>query len=249
MARYDDIGVGYSDTRREDPRLRDLIHASLGEGQTVLNVGAGTGLYEPRDRFVVAIEPSWVMLRQRVNASSSPIRSSARALPLCDKSVDCAMAVLTMHHWDAELAAGIGELKRVTRGSIVVVTYDTSGAEPMWLPRDYFPEATALDRRTFPSIEELVGMLGGNCEVSPVPVDRHTPDWTFASFWAHPQRVLDPAARRATSVFSRQPANIVDRVVADVERDLLSGEWERRNGYLHELNELDVGLRLVVAAG
>lgn len=247
MARYDEIGVGYSDTRREDPHTRTLIHAALGDARTVLNVGAGTGSYEPRDRFVVAVEPSDVMLTQRSNRWSSLVRCSAAPLPLKDDSVDCSMAILTVHHWDDQLEEGIAELRRVTRGPIVVVTFDVFGVEPMWLVRDYLPEADALDKQTFPTIDGLVHSLGGTCEVTPIPIRRETPDWTFASFWAHPERVLDPAARRSTSGFSRQPVEIVDRVVAAVERDLLSGAWDGRNGHLHELDELDVGLRLVVA--
>jgi SAM-dependent methyltransferase len=247
MARYDEIGVGYSDTRREDPHTRELIRSALGEARTVLNVGAGTGSYEPRDRFVIAVEPSEVMLNQRGNESSSSIRCSAAPLPLRDDSIDGSMAILTVHHWDDQLVDGIAELKRVTRGPIVVVTFDVFDVEPMWLVRDYLPEADALDKQTFPTVETLVELLGGNCQVSPIPIRRDTPDWTFASFWAHPERVLDPAARRATSGFSRQPVEIVDRVVAELERDLLSGEWDRRFGHLHELDELDVGLRLIVS--
>jgi SAM-dependent methyltransferase len=224
-----------------------LIHAALGDGRTVLNVGAGTGSYEPRDRFVIAAEPSRVMLSQRNNVWSSPVQCSAAPLPLGDNSVDAAMAILTVHHWDDQLTEGIEEMRRVTRGPIVVVTYDVFGCEPMWLTRDYLPEATALDQESFPTIELLDDLLGGGCEIVPIPVRRDTPDWTFASFWAHPHRVLDPAARQGTSGFSRQPTEVVERVVQDVERDLMSGEWDRRNGHLGELDELDVGLRLVVA--
>jgi SAM-dependent methyltransferase len=247
MARYDEIGVGYSDTRREDPHTRELIHTAIGGARIVLNVGAGTGSYEPRDRFVIAVEPSEVMLNQRGNESSSSIRCTSAPLPLRDDSIDSSMAILTVHHWDEQLVDGIAELKRVTRGTILVVTFDVFDVEPMWLVRDYFPEADALDKQTFPTIATLVELLGGDCNVSSIPIRRDTPDWTFASFWAHPERVLDPAARRSTSGFSRQPVAIVDRVVAEVERDLRSGEWDRRNGHLHDLDELDVGLRLIVS--
>jgi len=248
MVRYDSIGVGYSATRGEDPRVLERIVDALGGSKTVLNVGAGTGSYEPRDRFVIAAEPSRLMLRQRRNPWSAAVQCSAFPLPLGDDAVDAAMAILTVHHWDAQLAKGLGELRRVTRGPIVVVTYDVHGCEPMWLPRDYLPEALELDRQTFPTLERLDETFGG-CEVTALPIHRATPDWTFGSFWAHPQRVLDPRARAATSGFSRQPAHVVDRVVAAVERDLRSGEWDRRYSHLHELDELDVGLRLVVAAG
>jgi hypothetical protein len=55
-ARYDDIGTTYAATRRPDPRLAARIHAALGPARTVVNVGAGTGSYEPGPpRQVVAV--------------------------------------------------------------------------------------------------------------------------------------------------------------------------------------------------
>lgn len=246
-ARYDEIGVGYSTTRREDPRIREMIHAALGSGRSVLNVGAGSGSYEPHDRFVVAVEPSRVMADQRADDRAASIRCSAAPLPLRDAAVDGSMAVLTVHHWDEELEPGLRELRRVTRGPIVIVTFDAHGIEPMWLLRDYLTEAADLDRVTFPTIDALAELLGGRVAVAPIPVASDTPDWSLASFWAHPERVLDPLARNGTSGFTRQPAEVVDRVVAQVREDLGSGEWERRNGHLRALEEFDVGLRLVVA--
>ena len=91
--RYDCIGDGYAKTRREDPRLREQIFAALGDARTVVNVGAGTGSYEPRDRHVIAIEPSDVMAAQRPPELAPAIRAMAQGLPLRDRSVDAAMAV------------------------------------------------------------------------------------------------------------------------------------------------------------
>jgi hypothetical protein len=62
---YDRIGVGYSEIRRPDPRIAAHIEAALGDARTVLNVGAGTGSYEPTDREVTAVEPSAEMIAQR----------------------------------------------------------------------------------------------------------------------------------------------------------------------------------------
>lgn len=246
-ARYDVIGRRYASTRREDPRLRDRILSALAGSRSVVNVGAGAGSYEPRDRFVLAIEPSEVMAAQRPAGLAPAIRGTAGALPFRDQSVDAAMVILTLHHWDEQLEAGVRELRRVARGPVVIVTYDAAVCANMWLMRDYFPEAAALDRATFPGIDQLAAWLGGTAEVDVIPTSRDTPDWTLASFWAHPERVLDAAARSGTSAFARMDPAVVRRGVADVERDLRDGSWDRRHGALRGLAELDVGMRLLVA--
>lgn len=246
MTRYEEIGSGYARTRREDPVLREHIHAALGDARTVVNVGAGAGSYEPADRHVVAVEPSDVMAAQRPPERAPAIRATAGALPLRDDAVDAAMAVLTVHHWDAELEAGVRELRRVARGPVVIVTIDARVSGEMWLMRDYLTEVRELDHRIFPSPEQLVAWLGGG-EITALATARDTPDWALLSFWAHPERVLDQDARAATSGFARMADDVVARVVADVGRDLADGTWDERHGHLRELSELDVGMRLVVA--
>lgn len=245
--RYDAIGHGYSSTRREDPELRDRIFAALGESRTVVNVGAGTGSYEPSDRHVIAIEPSDVMAEQRPANRVPALRGTAAPLPLRNHSVDAAMALLTIHHWDNQLEFGVRELRRVARGPVVIVTYDADVCAEMWLYRDYLPELTALDQAIFPRIELLMSWLGGSVRVEPIMNSRNTPDWTLGSFWAHPERVLDADARRATSGFARLDALVVDRVVAEVARDIDNGIWDSRNGYLRALDKYDVGMRLLIA--
>jgi SAM-dependent methyltransferase len=246
-ARYDAIGNAYAANRREDPRLRERIHLALADSRTVVNVGAGTGSYEPRDRYVVAVEPSEVMAAQRPAELAAAIRGTAAPLVLRDGSVDAAMAILTIHHWDDQLEAGVRELRRVARGPVVIVTVDAEVCGTMWLLRDYLPEVAALDRATFPPVSQLAAWLGGTVEVETILTARDTPDWTLASFWAHPERVLDETARSSTSGFARMTSGVVDRVVADVTRDLRDGTWDARNGHLRELRELDVGMRLVIA--
>jgi len=247
VARYDTIGHGYSQTRREDPRFRVLIHAALADARTVVNVGAGTGAYEPSDRHVIAIEPSDVMAAQRPRDLAPAIRASAGSLPLRDRSVDAAMAVLSVHHWDEEREQGVRELRRVARGAVVILTYDATVSGAMWLMADYLPEVAALDLRIFPPLEQLAEWLGGDVRIDELPIPCDTPDWMLGSFWAHPERVLDAHARAATSGFARLPTDVVDRVVAEVSRDLASGLWDSRYGHLRNLDALDVGLRLVVA--
>ena len=245
--RYDTIGRGYARTRREDPRLAARIHAALGIGRTVVNVGAGAGSYEPRDRHVIAVEPSDVMAAQRPPDLAPAIRASAGALPLRDASVDAAMAILTVHHWDAERERGLRELRRVARDAVVILTYDARVSSAMWLIADYLPELGVLDREIFPAPEAIAEILGGHTSVDVVSIPRDTTDWMLGAFWAHPERVLDADARAATSGFARLGATIRDRVVADVRRDLADGSWERRHGELRELAAYDAGLRLVVS--
>jgi hypothetical protein len=244
--RYETIGAGYARTRREDPRLRARLHAALGDARTVVNVGAGTGSYEPRDRHVIAIEPSDVMAAQRPRTLAPALRGTARELPLRDGAVDAAMAILTIHHWDEHCERGVRELRRVARGPVVILTYDAEVAAEMWLAKDYYPELGALDRGSFPPPAQVASWLGGEVEITTVPLPRDCQDWMLGAFWAHPERVLDAEARNATSGFARMDARVVERVVAAVRRDLEDGSWDARHGALRALDEYDAGLRLVV---
>jgi SAM-dependent methyltransferase len=244
--RYERIGHGYARTRREDPRIAEQVRAALGDARTVVNVGAGAGSYEPRDRHVIAIEPSDVMAAQRPADRAPAVRASAGMLPLRDDSVDAAMAMVTVHHWDAEQKRGVRELRRVARGPVVILTFDATVSTRMWLFADYLPEVVALERRTMPPIGELSEWLGEGTRVETVPLARDTPDWMSAAFWAHPERVFDPVARAATSGFARMDSQVVERVLHDLRRDLDTGAWDARHGDLRTLDSYDVGLRLVI---
>jgi SAM-dependent methyltransferase len=246
-ARYDVIGAEYAVTRREDPRIAAVIHAALGEARTIVNVGAGAGSYEPRDRHVVAVEPSGVMIAQRDPELPPAIRAGAYPLPLDDQSVDAAMAILTIHHWDEDQERGVREMRRVARGPVVILTFDPAVSARMWLMADYLPEVAELDRHILPPPETLALWLDSDVSIHEVPISRDTPDWSLGSFWAHPERVLDARARNSTSGFARMSPEVVDRVVKAVERDLQDGTWDARHGHLRELDEYDAGLRLLVA--
>jgi SAM-dependent methyltransferase len=247
VTRYDAIGATYATTRREDPRIAALIHEALGEARTVVNVGAGAGSYEPHDRHVIAVEPSEVMIAQRDPGLPPAIRSGAYPLPLDDQSVDAAMAILTIHHWDEDQERGVREMRRVARGPAVILTFDPEVSARMWLIADYLPEIAELDRHTCPPPDTLARWLGGEVDVRPVPISRDTPDWSLGSFWAHPERVLNARARSSVSGFARMPPEVVERVVAAVERHLGDGTWDDRHGHLRKLRDYDAGLRLVVA--
>jgi len=173
------------------------------------------------------------------------IRGVAQELPLHDASVDAAMTVLSMHHWHPQQRRGVEELCRVAREAVVIVTICPEVSGEMWLMRDYLHEVRQLDHQIFPPIDEVVHWLDRPAEVQVVPVHRDTPDHNLLSFWAHPERVLDPAARQATSGFARQPPEVVERVEAAVRRDLQSGRWDAKHADLRQLESYDAGLRLV----
>jgi SAM-dependent methyltransferase len=190
--RYERIGQGYAQTRRADPRFEQRILAALGTARTVVNVGAGAGSYEPRDCYVIAIEPSDVMAAQRPPELVPAIRAQAGSLPLRDQSVDASLAVLTIHHWDDEQERGVRELRRVARDAVVIATYDAAVSGKMWLMAEYLQEVAQLDHQIFPSIDVIADWLGGSTRIETVLIPRDTSDWMLGSFWAHPERVLDP---------------------------------------------------------
>lgn len=242
---YDRIGASYSEHRRADPRIAARIEAGLGDARTVLNVGAGTGSYEPADCEVTAVEPSVEMIAQRPTGAAPVVQASAELLPFDDDSFDAALAVLTAHHW-ADLKAGLGEMLRVARERIVIVTFDSEGLEDLWITADYFPEMLALKRPSGASSCALLEKLP-EATSSPIPVPRDCTDHFFAALWARPELLFDEAIVRPMWVWqsiseeSRQAGR--KRLAADLE----SGAWEERYGHLREMDELDVGLRLVVS--
>ena len=242
-ALYNRLGVTYTTTRHEDPRLAAAIHAALGDAVTVVNVGAGTGSYEPRDRKVVAIEPSRVMIAQRPPDAAPAIVASAEALPLPDDSVDAAMAVLTDHHW-ADRAQGLREMRRVARRRAVVFQHDPACGERFWLVRDYLP--TFRRRLRGRRLADMMRPLG-DVELRPVAIPHDCRDGFLAAHWRRPHAYLDPAVRAGISVFSLLPEDEVTAAVARLREDLESGAWERRNAEILDRDELDLGFRVVVA--
>jgi SAM-dependent methyltransferase len=237
MSVYDRIGGQYRQGRRTDPRIAATIWAALGDAEPVLNVGAGTGSYEPPGRRVVAVEPSAVMLAQRSPDAAPAVRATAEALPFRDGSCGAAMAILTVHHW-RDKARGLAEMRRVTRGPLVIFLRDPE-ATPWWL-YEYFPAALRLEiaRGTRPQ------WFGG--EVIPVPIPADCADGFNAAYWRYPRAYLDEAVWRQMSALALMSAADRDEGLRRLRADLDSGEWHRRWGDLLELDELDLGYRVVV---
>lgn len=242
---YDRIGRGYSDVRRPDPRIAARIVRALADAESVLNVGAGTGSYEPGDRAVTAVEPSDLMISQRPLGSAPVVKARAEALPFGDDSFDAAMAIITVHHW-ADPGAGLAEMVRVARRRVVVISFDPEPLSDLWLVRDYFPRALEIHAGKMMPIDELLALLpDATCESIPVP--RLCADGFFCALWDRPEMHLDPNVRRASSVWHLMPARETERGLSALRADLESGRWEQRNGHLRGAPALDVGLRLVAS--
>lgn len=238
-ASYDTIGINYSDLRKPDRRIERVIGRALGSAKTVLNVGAGAGSYEPSDRQVTAIEPSMEMIAQRSARAASAIQGYAEDLPFDDDSFDASMAILTVHHW-ANREKGLSEMRRVTRGPVVLLTFDPSH-RGIWLT-DYFPELVTLDDTQMPRMSDYEQWLGP-VEISPVPIPHDCTDGFLYAYWRRPGAYLDTRIRTGMSSFWA-----IDNVSAGLEKlasDLDSGEWARRYFELLDLDACDLGYRLI----
>jgi SAM-dependent methyltransferase len=242
---YDTIGATYTVTRRTDPRIAARLWAALGDARTVLNVGAGTGSYEPPGRDVTAVEPSAVMRSQRPAGAAPCVAADAESLPFEDRSFDAAMAVATVHHWQDPIA-GLREMRRVAR-CVVVFTHDSSDAgwrRRFWLPRDYLPEvADLLIGR--PSLTEQARSIGARMEPVLIPWD--CADGFFEAYWRRPEAYLDENVRRGISVWARVGPDAEQRAVHNLRDDLVSGRWAERNRDLVDLDAAELGLRLLIA--
>jgi SAM-dependent methyltransferase len=238
---YDTIGATYTVTRRTEPRIAARIWAALGDARTVLNVGAGTGSYEPPDRDVTAVEPSALMRAQRPPGAAPCVAGTAESLPFEDQSFDAAMAVSSAHHW-ADPIAGLREMRRVAR-RVVVFQGDTSDPDRFWLTRDYLPEVADL-RVGRPSLTEQARAIGARMEPVLIPWD--CADGFFEAYWRRPEAYLDDHVRRGISVWARVGPDAEQRAVRSLRDDLSSGRWAERNRDLVALDAAELGLRLLV---
>ena len=242
---YDRIGERYGQARRQDPRIARAIWSALGTAAPVVNVGAGGGSYEPEDRRVVAVEPSAVMIVQRPPSAAPAIQAVAEQLPFPDKSFGAAMGVLTVHHW-SNRAHGLAELKRVSRGPIVLFTRDPRAVRAWWL-HDYFPATARLEASRETPIPQLEELLGCPVDVIKVPIPADCTDGFNAAYWRRPEAYLDPAVWRPMSAIALIPDADRTEGMRRLEHDLANGDWHRRWGHLLERNELDLGYRVLIA--
>lgn len=245
MTRYDTIGRTYAATRRADPRIAAQIDAALGDARTVVNVGAGTGNYEPAHCAVVALEPSLTMLQQRPAAAAPAVQGAAEALPFADRSFDAALCVLTTHHW-ADLEAGLQELQRVASRQVIFF-FDVDFTRELWLVDDYFPEINDLEtEQRAPGTDRFAQTLAIQ-HVEPVPVPADCIDGFAGCYWGRPERYLDPVVQAGMSCFAQLDPGILARGMEQLRLDLESGAWDARHGDLRTKDSHDLGYRILTA--
>lgn len=244
-ADYGRIGPGYGRYRQPDPRFLAAIEAALGDAQTLINVGAGAGSYEPPSLRVTAVEPSAAMRAQRPTSLSPAVDAVAEALPFANDAFDAALASFTVHQW-TDLRGGLRELRRVTRGPVVVLTCDPAALHRSWL-NDYAPEVITTEASRYPTMEALAAGLGGEVTVTPLPIPLDCSDRFSEAYYGRPEGLLDPGARRANSAWSFIDPSDEDRIVDQLQRDLSSGAWDALHGSLRTQPTFDGSLRLVVS--
>ncbi|MBN7796327.1 class I SAM-dependent methyltransferase [Parahaliea mediterranea] len=238
---YDTLAADYVSYRVPDPRIEAAIRRHISPGDSILNVGAGQGAYEPDGFNVVALEPSREMIARRSSKKAPTIQGMAERLPFKDDSFDTALGVLTLHHWQ-DIQQGLSELKRVTRGKIILLTWNGDYGE-FWLP-DYLPEIAVIDVGLFPSIGALSELLGGAVSVETIAIPHDCTDGFMCAYWRRPEMYLDASARQAMSMFSMLGS--VEEGLIQLSDDLEAGYWHKKYQSLLGKDQLDCGYRLVV---
>lgn len=243
-ADYARIGVRYSEYRRPEPRFLAAITAAIDGAETLLNVGAGAGSYEPTNTRVTAVEPSASMREQRPEWLTPAVDATAEDLPFNDLSFDAALASFTVHQW-ADLAAGLQEVRRVTRGPVVILTCDPAALHRSWLD-EYAPEVIETEASRYPTMEAIAAGLGGDVEVGSIPIPLNCTDGFSEAYYGRPEALLDPGARRANSAWSFVGPEVDQRFEQTLRADLESGAWDAKHGHLRTQALYAGSLRLVV---
>lgn len=244
-ADYGRIGAGYTSFRQPEPAIARFIEEALGGARTVLNVGAGAGSYEPRDRDMTAVEPSAAMRAQRPGDLAAAIDATAEALPFADASFDAAMASFTIHQW-RDLDRGLAEMRRVTRGPIVILSCDPELVQEFWL-NQYAPEVLATEARRYPALARIAATLGPRTQALPVPIPLLCRDGFNEAYYGRPEMLLIEGARQANSAWSFVPPETAAAAVHTLKGDIDSGEWDRRHGRLRQQPFFEGSLRLFVS--
>lgn len=243
---YDELGQRYSGYRQTDERIAAYVHRELADAQTILNVGAGAGSYEPADKYVVAVEPSVTMRKQRLDKGKVPaVNAWAGDLPFDDRSFDAVMAMVTVHHWP-DMDKGLKELRRVAKNQVVVMTFDPEQLEQFW-NAEYFPEVIAVEKKRYPTIDFIQNSLGGNCRVIPVPIPLDCKDGFQEAFYGRPEAFLSREVRLAQSAWGFIPPEKQEEMVERLRRDLESGAWDAKFGHFRTRETFTCALRIIIS--
>ncbi len=244
---YDKYGGHYGGHRQGDPTIMKEMESVLGDARTILNVGAGAGSYEPLNRYVVAVEPSATMRRQRPSSLPPALVGTADQLPFDDESFDAAMAVLTIHHWP-DLSKGLREVRRVTRGPVIIMTFDPNGTTEFWL-KDYLPEMVEVEKARYPEIHLIKQAVGGECSDISIDVPLNCSDKFQVALYGRPEEFLREEVRNSQSAWKFLPDGVEEAFVEALEKDLESGAWDKKYGQFRNRPSIRCQLRLVVSTG
>lgn len=243
---YDGLEHDYANHRKTDPRIAEYIHRALEPAKTILNVGAGSGSYEPNDIHVTSVEPSAVMREKRIGLGRPPaINARAEQIPFDDNSFDASMALVTVHHWP-DIQAGLNEMRRVTKSQILVLTFDPDALDRFWNTQ-YFPELVAVEKERYPTIASLISWLGGNCEVIEIPIPLDCTDGFQEAFYGRPEAFLDKKVRQAQSAWGFLSEEMQTALTRRLALELTSGEWDRKFGHHRKMESFNGSLRLIVS--
>ena len=241
---YDSKNHNYSAIRKADPRIGEYVQKSLNGSHTVLNVGAGTGSYEPEDKFVIAVEPSSVMRAKRLALGRNPaVNAKADDLPFDDKSFDAVMAVLTIHHW-LDLKAGLLEMKRVSKKRITILTYDPEMLDVFWNVK-YFPQLIEIERNRYPKLTYIAECLDEEIKITNIKIPFDCSDGFQEAFYGKPEAFLQEEVRNAQSAWGFLDKNIENQYIKRLSDELASGEWDRLYGHHRKLPEFEGAFRLL----
>ncbi|MBP6656408.1 MAG: class I SAM-dependent methyltransferase [Bacteroidia bacterium] len=243
---YDTHGQKYSGQRKTDPRIAAYVHKALADSETVINIGAGSGSYEPEDKYVIAVEPSITMRTQRIaNGKIPAINAKADSLPFDDRSFDAAMAMVTVHHWP-DIEKGISEIRRVTKKRIVIMTFDPYALDDFWNVK-YFPQLIEIERARYPSITRLQKALSAKTEVIKIPIPLDCVDGFQETYYGRPEAFLEKEVRMAQSAWGFLPADLEKKYLQNLSNDLQSGAWDKKFGHFRTQPNFTGALRLIVA--
>jgi SAM-dependent methyltransferase len=241
---YDGKDHNYPAIRKADPRIGMYVRRSLDSCDTVLNVGAGTGSYEPADKFVIAVEPSSVMRAKRLALGRYPaVNAKADDLPFDDKSFDAVMAVLTVHHWP-DLKSGLSEVKRVSKKKITILTYDPEMLDIFWNAK-YFPQLIEIERSRYPKLDRIAECVGKDITITSIKIPFDCTDGFQEAFYGRPEAFLQAEVRNAQSAWGFLDKELESKYVKRLSDDLESGEWDRLYGYHRMLPEFEGAFRML----
>ena len=243
---YDTHGQKYSGQRKTDPRIAAYVHKALADSETVINIGAGSGSYEPEDKYVIAVEPSIIMRTQRIaNGKIPAINAKADSLPFDDRSFDAALAMVTVHHWP-DIEKGISEIRRVTKKRFVIMTFDPDALDDFWNV-NYFPQLIEIERARYPSITRLQKALSAKTEVIKIPIPLDCVDGFQETYYGRPEAFLEKEVRMAQSAWGFLPADLEKKYLQNLSNDLQSGAWDKKFGHFRTQPNFTGALRLIVA--